>query len=219
MDLHIQRGRGQRRVGAEGPGQRRRDGQVARIARRGPGREVGRRPGRLDVEQDVGAHVLDGLEAADGPAELDPLPGVADRHVERGLGRTDLLGGDQDADQVQDLVQRLRGRVGQRDGGRGVEGDVGQPAGQIEGRQGLDRHAGGVPVDREQRHHPVRDGAGGDNQEPCDMGVGDVALAAVQSPATARDLGGRAADAARVPATPGLGQGQRGDRRTGRDAG
>src|SRR6266550_3871298 len=59
----------------------------------GPARVVGGRLGRLHLEQHVGALVLDGLEAADGPAELDADLGVVDRHVEALLGAAHLLGG------------------------------------------------------------------------------------------------------------------------------
>src|SRR5215470_8970876 len=50
------------------------------------GRRVAhRRAQRLDLEQQVGTAVLDGLEAADGPVELAPDLGVLHRHVQRPL--------------------------------------------------------------------------------------------------------------------------------------
>ena len=58
----------------------------------GPGGVVGGRAHPLDVDQHVGAAVLHGLEAADGPAELDPVLGVGHRHLEDPVGGAEHLG-------------------------------------------------------------------------------------------------------------------------------
>ena len=64
---------------AVGLGQAGHHRQLVGVLGRRPAGVVGRRLGRLDLEQHVGALVLDGLEAADGSAELDPDLGVLDR--------------------------------------------------------------------------------------------------------------------------------------------
>ena len=46
----------------------------------------------LDVDEHVGEPVLDRLERADGPAELQPRLRVLDRQVEQMLRGADLLG-------------------------------------------------------------------------------------------------------------------------------
>ena len=48
-------------------------------------------PGTLQRHQHVRALVPDGLERADRAAELDPLPGVADRQIQRLPGPADRL--------------------------------------------------------------------------------------------------------------------------------
>ena len=54
-------------------------GQILVVASRGVGSLVGRGLGQLDLEQEVGAAVFDGLEGADGTAELHAHVGVCDR--------------------------------------------------------------------------------------------------------------------------------------------
>ncbi len=57
---------------------------------------VGGRLGGLDLDQHVGALVLDRLERPDRAAELDPHLGVLDRHLEALLRPADLLEGESD---------------------------------------------------------------------------------------------------------------------------
>ena len=68
---------------------------------------VGGRLGRLDLQQHVGALVLDRLERADRATELDAHLGVLDGHVEDLLRAADLLGGEADDDQVERLVEHV----------------------------------------------------------------------------------------------------------------
>ena len=71
----------------------------------GLGRRVRERPGRLDEHVHLGHPVLERLEAADGPAELDPDLGVGDGQRQRGRRRAGLLGAQRDAGRVPDPVQ------------------------------------------------------------------------------------------------------------------
>ena len=69
--------------------------------------------------------MLDGLERADGPAELDPVLGVLDRHVEHLLGAADLLGSEADSHEVEhrgdgswvELTKRIAAAAGAVAGG------------------------------------------------------------------------------------------------------
>ena len=63
--------------------------------------------GQLDVHGDVGQLELDGLELADGLAELHALLGVLERGVEAGLGDAHPHGADGDAPAVEHLEELL----------------------------------------------------------------------------------------------------------------
>src|SRR5579862_4449639 len=93
-DLHRIGGHGHGRV----TGHELRDGSpTGRLGRPGldlDARLVRELASRLDPRVHVGEHRLDHLEVADPLAELLPVPGVGDRHVERTLGDADGLGGD-----------------------------------------------------------------------------------------------------------------------------
>ena len=128
-----------------------------RRAGRGLGRrpEVGRRrarqrPGRLHQDVQVGRPVLEGLEAADRLAELDPGQQVRDGQLERSLGRADLLGAQRDAGLVPGVGER-RGRVA-ADAAAGDAGqpDDGQVAGGVHGGDGRAGDAVLPGVDLEQ---------------------------------------------------------------------
>ena len=93
VDLNVLRGAVEERLGAEGFGERRGDGQLVIELLSGPGGVVRGGLGRLDVEQHVGALVLDGLERSDRSAELHTMLGVVNRVVEHTLSPTHLLGG------------------------------------------------------------------------------------------------------------------------------
>src|SRR5207253_6107300 len=71
VDLDVLGGGVEVGVRAVGLGQGGDDGQLVAVLGRSPTGVVGGRLGRLDLEQHVGALVLDGLEGPDGPAELD----------------------------------------------------------------------------------------------------------------------------------------------------
>ena len=75
------------------------------------GRLVGAEPGGVGVCQHVGGVVLDRLEAADGPAELDPVLGVLDGVFQGGLGPAGHLGAHRDGAQGHDLPHRRPGLV------------------------------------------------------------------------------------------------------------
>ena len=95
------------RVGDERLRERRRRGEAPSRPRRGRRRRVVRRRTReLELEQHVGALVLDRLERADRPAELHAGLRVVDGHLEELLGDADLLV----REESRGLVERLRER-------------------------------------------------------------------------------------------------------------
>src|SRR5687767_5781539 len=104
VDLDVLRRGVEVGLGAVRLGQGGDDRELVVVLRRRPAGVVRRRLRRLDLEEHVGALVLDGLEGADRPAELDSGLGVLDRHVEALLGPAHLLGGQADGH----LVERLR---------------------------------------------------------------------------------------------------------------
>ena len=87
-----------------------RDASPAISASNGRGDVAGRRHRRLGLQQHVGAHVLDGLEAADRPAELEPGLGVvgAPSRIAR-IARAGLL-----AEQRHRRAVQRRGRMRRR---------------------------------------------------------------------------------------------------------
>src|SRR3546814_937005 len=70
MDRDVLGGGVEVRLGAVGLGQAGDRGELVVELGRAPGGVVGGRLGRLDLEEHVGALVLDGLEGADGATEL-----------------------------------------------------------------------------------------------------------------------------------------------------
>ena len=93
----------------------------------------------FDEHEHVRAPVLDRLEAADRPAELDALLGVADGRVEATLRRADLFGGQRHDGEVRRAGQPL-GRVAvgaDQPGGRAVEPNPSDLAGAVEARERL----------------------------------------------------------------------------------
>ena len=165
---------------------------------------------RLDLEQHVGALVLDRLEGADGATELDAVLGVLDGHVEHELRATDLLGGEADRGEVEDGLEDLpAATVGSDERGRGRgELEAGLLAGLVHGRERGALEAGGITVDREEA-----DTGGRPRRHDDQVGgvpVEDVGLGAGQGVSIAR--GGRLhGDAALVPAARRLGEGEGGD--------
>ena len=91
------------RVGAVRLRQRGDHRQLVVVLGRGPRRVVRGRLRRLDLEQHVGALVLDRLERADRPAELHADLRVLDRHLEHDLRAAHHLVGERD----RGLVERL----------------------------------------------------------------------------------------------------------------
>ena len=178
-----------------------------------------RRPQRLHLQQQVGAAVLDGLEAADRPPELVPDLGVLHRHVQGPLRPAELLGGQRDRGHVQHPVKH-RGRVAGR-ADQPCRGSRRTPAGPASGSGPASAarvrcQAGRVPGHREQRQPAVGDG--GHQDQPGRGAVQDEALVPVQPPVLAV-LGRGQPDRGRVPGPVLLGERQRGDGLAGRDAG
>ena len=74
----------------------------------GPARVVQQRAGVLLAAQDLGQAVLDRLVGADRATEREALLGVRDGHLERGLHRTERLGGQHRLGQVPRAGELLR---------------------------------------------------------------------------------------------------------------
>src|SRR5580765_4163621 len=91
-------------VGLRHCGRERRLGDVVRDRPRGV---VRRRLRALDLDEHVGAFVLDRLEAADRPAELLAHLRVLDRHLEDALRAAAHLGAETDLAAIDDAVEEL----------------------------------------------------------------------------------------------------------------
>ena len=117
----------------------------------------------LDVDEHVGAAVLDGLEAADRPAELHPVLGVLDGQVEHPGRRPEQLGAVTDGAEVDEALDRVGRRRGARLAWRRASTQPSAP-GEVHRRLGRRREPGCVQVDREQLvrrahdQHPGRRG-------------------------------------------------------------
>ena len=101
----VERAPGDRARGAGG------ERELAGRAVAGPARVVEQRAAVLELAQDLGERVLDGLVGADRAAEREALLGVGDGHVERRLDAAERLGGDQRLREVPGAGERLLGRV------------------------------------------------------------------------------------------------------------
>jgi len=117
--------------------------------------------------------VLDGLEAADGPAELNARLGVLDRRVEHVLGATDLLGGQSHGGEVERLGQTGLGAAVDADQNGGGVGELqaGLLARLVHCRQRCARQARRVTLHSEERDAGGR--AGGDDDEVGHVAVDD----------------------------------------------
>ena len=119
------------------------------------GRRVHRGAGHLGAHEHVGAQVLDGLEAADGLAELLALLGVGDREVQRLGGVTDLQRrGEDGAVAEEHLVGSSRTGCARRQ-----RGQLPQRRQRVE-RRGDPRRAGRVADGRQQAAGPAVPPAG-----------------------------------------------------------
>ena len=168
-----------------------------REARRGEARRGDRRFG---FEQEVRGHVLDRLEAADVPAELDACLGVFDGEVEDPARAADLEAGEGDEGEVEGVLERGLDRARGFDalGGARVEVDAREPERVVEGRQRFDANAGRRRIDLEDSEAGVRSS---DDQE--DVGVlamDDVATATLERPGVPRPRARRRAGASRAAA-------------------
>ena len=161
--------------------------------------------------------MLDGLEAADRAAELDPRLRVLDRCVEHALRPAHLLGRQRHRGKVEGLGQPGFGAAVGTDERRGGGGEL-QPrllAGLVHGREVRARQAGRVTAHRKEGHalgRPRRH-----HDQVRHMPVDHEHLVSVEHPAVAL-LRRRALDATEVPLAVVLGDGQRGDRLTRRQA-
>ena len=102
------------------------------VWRSGPGVECGgdvtrRRDRRLRLQQHVGTHVLDGLEAADRAAELKARPGVIGGHPHRVRGAAGLFGDQCHRGDVERMGQHRRAAVGRPTNRAGVPASVRVP--------------------------------------------------------------------------------------------
>src|SRR5437588_9592412 len=109
-----------------------------------PRRVVRRRLGRLDLEQHVGALVLDGLERANGTAELHSHLRVVDRHLQHLLRAADHLVRQAHGRLVERLRQRRpsRARFTQRPGGAVREVEARRLPGLVHRGEGRPRRPG-----------------------------------------------------------------------------
>jgi hypothetical protein len=91
--MHLQRGPGRPlgRSGAGDLGRRHVPRGGALAFGNGDGRRAEQRPGELEPDRHVGELVLDRLERPDRPAELAPLPGMADAGLQQGAARAEQL--------------------------------------------------------------------------------------------------------------------------------
>jgi len=110
------------RLRRRGLGHRRRLGQALRRGVGRPGRVVGQRPRALDVAEHLRRGVLDGLERADGHAELPAVLDVGERHVERAAGHADELGRHGHERAVERLAGRQRSALHAAVAARRVDG-------------------------------------------------------------------------------------------------
>src|SRR5688572_3065055 len=163
-------------VGAVGLGQRGHGGELVVQLRGAPTGVVGGRLGRLDLEQHVGALVLDGLERADGPTELHAVLGVLHGGLEAHLGPADLLGGEADGGEVEHGGEGVpAGTVGADEGALDAgQLELGLLAGLVHGGQRGAGESGGVTGDREQAD--AGGGAGGHDDHVGGVAVDHVGL-------------------------------------------
>ena len=170
----------------------------------GPGGLVGNEAHAVDVGDHVGGLVLDGLEGADGAAELDALLGVVDGDLEVLLGEADEVG-----------VLEIHGDVAAAHARLGIDGHdvLGSDADVVEDDLGLlvagdgleevDLHAGLVAGDDEVGE-PAIGGIRDDVQVVGHVGVGHEELRATEHVAVAVGAGGEGVAGA-VPAARFLG--------------
>src|SRR5436305_9510612 len=162
VDLDVLGGGVEVRVGAVRLGEARDDRELLVVLGCRPRRVVRRRLRRLDLEQHVGALVLDGLERADGPPELHAHLRVVDCHLQHLLRAADHLVRQSHGRLVERLRQRRPSRawLAQRAGGDVGEVEPSLLPGLAHRRQWRTREAGRVTVDGEERDAVLAAGAG-----------------------------------------------------------
>jgi hypothetical protein len=183
VDLDRLRRALEERVARVGRGGERRGDQVVGSVVRDPARLVDRRARRLDEHEQIGAHVLDGLERADRPAELVADLGVLDGEIETALGAADLLGGERDAAEGERALEPVA-EAGPGLDADVVENDLGEHAAGVHRRQAVAPHARGAGRD-------LVEDVGADDQEIRGVAVDHVTGAAGQEEVIAgRGAGG-----------------------------
>src|SRR2546421_9939868 len=216
VDLDVLGGGVEVRVGAVRLGEARDDRELLVVLGCRPRRVVRRRLRRLDLEQHVGALVLDGLERADGPTELHAHLRVVDRHLEHLLRAPDHLVRQAHGRLVERLRQRRpsRARFTQRPGGDVREVEARLLPGLVHRGERRARQAGRVTVDGEERDAVLAAGArepGHGDDRVRGVPVDHEHLRARQLVAVAAPAGFHR-DARRVPPAVRLGERERSDR-------
>jgi hypothetical protein len=206
VDLNVL-GRGpQIGVGAERLGQAGGRLEFGTAVRGQPGHVLcgGRR--RLDLDQNARALVLDRLLGANRAAELGPLEGVVDGHVEATAGASGRLGGEGDAGEVEGALEPGHGRAGASDqpGRHLVEGEPGRTPSQVHYRQVGAAESRRVRVDREQARSLRR--LGHDQDEVGSGPFDDRRLGPGQRPCSGPER--RNGGTAPGPARSGFGEGE-----------
>ena len=97
-----------------------------------PGGGAQGRPACFDLDEEIGAAVLPGLERADGAVELDPFPAVGGGHLEHALGDAEAVAGQPVGAQVDEAVEQVgpgseAGLVAEG----GIDLDAAQAAGRV----------------------------------------------------------------------------------------
>ena len=157
--------------------------------------------------------MLDGLELADGLAELDAFLGVAHRHFLGRLGHARLLAGQGGHGHQPGMIDRAGRRPlgAEQPGRRAGEVQPGQLPGLVEGRQQGAGQAGRVGADREHAEPAGR--AGGHDDQVGGVAVDDVAGGAGYGPGPViARRPGRGGRALVVPVPPGVRERHGGDR-------
>jgi hypothetical protein len=145
--------------------------------------------GRLCLEQQIRGHVLDGLKAADRPAELDARLGIVDRLFQHLASAAHLFAGERHACHIECRGDRrpASAQLADRCGSRCRELQARQAQRGVERWQQLSPHTGGGRGNFEQR----QSGSGVGHHQQClgKMSVRHVVGETVQQPCAVLQLG------------------------------
>ena len=174
---------------------------------------IGRRLGKLHVQQHIGELVLDGLERAYGPSELHPQLRIIYRRVEHGLGAAHHLVSKRDRRPIESTEDWLCTiiEVAEQFRMSAAKIDARDLAGRIHRFQKASFHAAGIRIEREQRQ-PLKAGglrgACSDDQQLRYVAVHDETFYSVETVAV-RIGSGDNLDAGWIPITIRLGDRKR----------